>query len=179
MYFVLGVAPAVAGSSETSRETTDLTSTDSCACVEAKRTHGWCEACGVGYVGDVPIRSRYLWHVLDAHGHTLNIESLNCVHCTEAAATDGYCADSKIGFVDGKAYFSRLTWLLARADRQELERADYDALVHDLQILAIANKAAEHCEQCAAAIVTDTQCPVCRIRYQDGKPMRVTPSARE
>ena len=133
----------------------------------------------MGYVGDVPIRSRYLWHVLDAHGHTLNIESLNCVHCTEAAAIDGYCADSKIGFVDGKAYFSRLTWLLARADHQELEPSENDTLVHDLKILATASEVAERCEKCAAAIVTDTQCPVCRIRYQDGKPVRVAPSARE
>jgi len=130
----------------------------------------------------VPIRSRYLWHVLDTHGHSLNLENLNCEHCTEAARSDGYCADSKIGFVDGKAYFSRLTWLLARADSQgieSLERDDYDALVHDLKILAIANEAAERCEKCAAAIVTDTQCPICRIRYQDGKPIPVTPSARE
>jgi len=55
------------------------------------------------------------------------------------------------------------------------EREDYDALVQDLQILAAANEAAEHCEQCAAAIVTDTQCPVCRIRYKDGKPEPATP----
>ena len=205
MQFVLGGVPQLAGSDETGHETTGRSPKDACVCADAKRDHGWCDACGVGYVAGVPIRSRYLWEVLDAHGHSLNLERLT--HCTEAVRSNGYCEDSKIGFVDGKAYFSRLTWLLARAERKELEsldcpvcrknyehsgwcercgsgrvgpytlyeREDYDALVQDLQILAAANEAAEHCEQCAAAIVTDTQCPVCRIRYKDGKPEPATP----
>ena len=171
-------------------------------CAEARTTNGWCDACGVGYVGDVPIRSKYLWEILDAHGHELNLANLGCTQCDAALEVDGYCPKSRIGFVDRKAYFSRLTWLLARSERHEIEeiqcpvcrenfagagwceqcgigrvgryalddRGDFDNLVHDLEILDLANAAAERCEHCAVAIVTDTECPFCRIRYEDGQP---------
>ena len=185
---------------------------DACTCEDARRVNGWCEACEVGYVGDVPIRSRYLWHVLDAHGHRLNVPNLGCAGCTEAARTDGYCAKSRIGFLDGQAYFSRLTWLLAGAERREAEQPDcpvcrenrsahgwcvrcevgrygrhllrdrvaFDALVHDMELLALANHAAQRCEHCAAAIVTDTQCPRCRIRFEAGRPVEAeSAGARE
>ena len=176
-------------------------------CAAARATHGWCDVCDVGYLGDVAIRSRYLWEVLDAHGHDLNVDNLGCAGCTAAARSDGYCAESRIGFVDGQAYFSRLTWLLARSAPQELDaiecpvcrrnvatsgwcercnvgrigarvldqRGDFDDLVHDLEILKLANHAAARCEHCAAAIVTDTECPFCRIRYLDGRPVTKDP----
>ncbi len=38
-----------------------------------------------------------------------------------------------------------------------------------VHILHLANEAAKQCEDCAAALVTDTECPVCRILYRDGK----------
>ncbi len=170
-------------------------------CAAARQENGWCEICDVGYVADVPIRSHYLWEVLDAHGHRLNLDTLDCAGCLQAHVGDGYCEESRIGFVDGEAYFSRLTWLLAVSSREttgsptcpvcrvnaagsgwcdacELgrvgsivlhDRGSFDDLVHDLEILAIANEAAGRCEPCAAAIVTDTECPVCRVRYKEGK----------
>lgn len=88
-------------------------------CLEARETNGWCDPCAVGWVGDVRLRSRYLWHVLDAHGHRLELEKLDCVGCAQAYLDDGFCEESKIGFLDGEAYFSRLTWLLASAGRRE------------------------------------------------------------
>ena len=53
------------------------------------------------------------------------------------------------------------------------DRTDFDALIHDMRILALANEAAERCEHCAAAIVTGTTCPVCRVEYRDGTPLPV------
>lgn len=179
-----------------------LAGEESCGeCEEARRTNGWCDVCEIGYVGDVAIASRHLWHFLDAHGHTLNLDNLGCDECSAAVEVDGYCSESKIGFVDQKAYFSRLTWLLAKAEHREPaelhggegsghsdgggwcekcglgrvgrwvldDREDFENLVHDLEILAVANEAT-HCEHCAVAIMTDTECPVCRIRYLEGKP---------
>ncbi len=169
-------------------------------CEEARKTNGWCDACGVGWVGDVELRSKHLWHILDAHGHRLNVENLGCDDCVKASVTGGYCAKSKIGFVDGEAYFSRLTWALARGEQQEgvapecatcrehstsagwceacgvgrvgnrafRDRAEFEQLLQDLEILQIASEAADRCEYCAAAIVTDTECPYCRIEYKGG-----------
>ncbi len=162
-----------------------------CGCAEARREHGWCDSCELGYVGGAPIRSRYLWEVLDAHGHALDVENLGCAGCTEAFRSDGYCAESRIGFIRGQAYFSRLTWLLAGAELEEpssigcprcrehaagsgwceacnvgrvgayavRDRADFEALVREMETLSRANAAAQRCEPCAAAIVTETVCP--------------------
>lgn len=172
-------------------------------CIEAETTNGWCDACNVGWVGGIKLRSGYLWEILDAHGHQLNIENLHCDGCTRASKTDDYCSESRIGFVNGEAYFSRLTWMLAKAERHQgpvpdcsecqknmsragwcsqcevgrvgsrvlHDRAEFDNLLHDLEILEIANSASFRCEHCAAAIVTDTQCPICRIHYVNGKPV--------
>ena len=175
---------------------------ETCTCTQAREAHGWCEACGVGYIADVPLDSRYLWETLDAHGHQLNIDNLGCSECKTAAATDGFCEQSRMGFLAGEAYFSRLTWLLAKAERDEPEtldcptcrkhaagsgwcerhsvgrvgrwtlhdRSEFEALAHEMRILVTANDAALRCEHCAAAIVTNTECPFCRIRYRDGEP---------
>jgi hypothetical protein len=52
------------------------------------------------------------------------------------------------------------------------DRSRFEALRHELEILEAARDASDRCEHCAAAIVTDTECPRCRIRYRDGKPVR-------
>lgn len=87
-------------------------------CAAARDANGWCTTCETGWVGDVRVPSRRLWHLLDAHGHDIRLDLLRCEGCVRAAAADGFCAESGMGFVRGQAYFSRLTWLLARAERE-------------------------------------------------------------
>jgi hypothetical protein len=85
------------------------------SCEEAKRINGWCDADNVGYVASVQIRSRFLYEVLDAHGHDIIPAKVTCEICRKALQTDGYCPDHKMGFVHGEAYMSPLTYHLARA----------------------------------------------------------------
>ena len=77
---------------------------------------GWCERHGIGYVGDVKIRSWLLYETMDAHGHVVVASMFQCPVCQKALESDGFCEEHKIGFFGKKAYFSRLTFELARAD---------------------------------------------------------------
>lgn len=176
---------------------------ESCTCAAAKTTHGWCEAHALGYVAAVEVRSRLLYDALDAHGHTLDLDTFQCASCKKAIASDGFCEEHRVGFVDRQGYFSRLTYELARGENRDpssiscracrknsgslgwcekhgvgmvgsvaiKDRQAYDHAAKAVDILETANQAAKRCEHCAVAMVTDTQCPVCRITYKDGKPI--------
>jgi len=86
-------------------------------CEQAKRTNGWCKAGNVGYVASLPIRSKFLYEVLDAHSHNINAAAVTCETCRKALKTNGYCPAHKMGYVGGNAYMSRLTYYLARGRR--------------------------------------------------------------
>jgi hypothetical protein len=86
-------------------------------CDQAKRINGWCEAADAGYVASVEIRSRFLYEVLDAHGHDIDPRAVTCETCKKALWTDGYCPAHKMGFVHGEAYLSPLNYHLARTRR--------------------------------------------------------------
>ena len=90
-----------------------------CTCGEAKGMSGWCERHGVGYVGDVKIRSWLLYETMDAHGHPLGNSTFQCPECQKALDSDGFCEAHRVGFVGKKAYFSRLTYELARAENTD------------------------------------------------------------
>ena len=87
------------------------------SCEEARRINGWCEPGQVGYVASVEIRSKFLYEVLDAHGHDIIKSKVTCPTCLKAIETDGYCPAHRMGYVRGEAYMSSLTWHLARARR--------------------------------------------------------------
>ena len=87
------------------------------SCEEAKRINGWCEEANAGYVASVEVRSRFLYEVLDAHGHDIDPARVTCETCRKALQTDGYCPAHKMGFVHGEAFLSPLTYHLARARR--------------------------------------------------------------
>ena len=84
------------------------------SCVLERARNGWCEACGIGYVASLPIRSRALFDALDAHGHVLDVDGLSCATCKRLAHTDGFCESCRFGWLDGQAYMSHLTWALAK-----------------------------------------------------------------
>ena len=94
-------------------------------CAEARRTDGWCDARGVGYVAFVEIPSRLLYDTLDAHGHVLDLTTFTCPSCRRAIDTEGFCEEHRVGFVrrpttrEPLAYFSRLTYEMARGARVE------------------------------------------------------------
>ena len=130
-------------------------STFSCgACQAAIRTDGFCEEHRTGFVSQRAYFSR-LTHVL-AKGSPRSMAEIDCPVCRENARTLGWCDSCRIGMV-GR---------IAIEDNES-----FDHVSRALAIVAVAQEAAATCEYCAVAIVTDTQCPVCRIRYRDGKPV--------
>jgi hypothetical protein len=84
-----------------------------CTCARARLRNGWCDACRVGYVAGVPVRSAMLFEALDAHGHDIDPASIECAECRAAIGTDGFCPACRRGFVKGQLYFSRLTYAIA------------------------------------------------------------------
>jgi hypothetical protein len=95
-----------------------------CTCAQAKKHGGWCDACGVGYVGSVEISSRLLYEELDAHGHPMNPATVKCEACREAIAENGSCDRHKRGFVNGEAYLTPLAYHLARGTHVEPSTLD-------------------------------------------------------
>ncbi|HKQ98152.1 MAG TPA: hypothetical protein VJV75_09780 [Candidatus Polarisedimenticolia bacterium] len=90
---------------------------ESDSCETAKRTNAWCTTGNVGYVASVPIHSRFLFEVLDAHGHEIIKSRVTCEVCRRAIETDGFCPAHKMGYVHGEAFMSPITYRLARAER--------------------------------------------------------------
>ena len=91
-----------------------------CTCDAAMETGGWCHAHEVGYVGSVPVKSKWLFDALDAHGHDVDLSTFQCSSCQEAIESDGFCELHRVGFVAGQAYFSKLTHHLARGEHREV-----------------------------------------------------------
>ena len=133
-----------------------------CTCELERQRSGWCEACQLGYVAGVTIRSKVLYDALDAHGHDVDVAGLGCASCRAAASSDGFCAEHSRGFVGGRLYVSRLAYHTARGEPQAVPR--------ELELLASAVETSARCETCAAAIVLDGTCRKCRLSYSDGKP---------
>jgi hypothetical protein len=49
------------------------------------------------------------------------------------------------------------------------DRQEFDRTVAALDLFLVANEAARRCSYCAGAIMTNSECPACRIAYKDGK----------
>ncbi len=183
---------------------------EECPCPMARQQDAWCDVCDVGYVASVEVPSRYLFDVLDTHGHSLDLSTFDCDSCRTAIAAEGFCEEHHVGFVAGKVYFFRLSYELARGEIVDVSRIEcpvcrknartrgwcetckigmvgrvaihdgdaYRRITQSIHILHLANEAAKQCEDCAAALVTDTECPVCRILYRDGKALPRAQDAR-
>lgn len=89
---------------------------DRCTCKDPHKAGGWCRIHEVGYVGDVTIRSAWLFDAVDPYGHDVDLTMvpISCAACQRAIAEDGYCRQHKWGFVHQRAYFSLITHHLAK-----------------------------------------------------------------
>lgn len=87
-----------------------------CVCPEARTANGWCDACDVGYLAGLPVRSEAVFDILHTHGHQADPETMLCESCLAELARDGFCTRHGVGFVDNELYFSRLAWYLARGE---------------------------------------------------------------
>lgn len=131
-----------------------------CTCAVERECGGWCAACSVGYAAGRTVRSLVLYEALDMHGHDVDGASLECASCRAALASDGYCARCRRGFSGGRLYLSELSY--------RMQRGDAEAAREKARFLDQALVEAERCELCAAALVSDGDCPVCRVSFRGG-----------
>lgn len=128
-------------------------------CKESIATDGFCEEHRVGFVSGQAYFSRLTHHL--AKGRPRSPSDLSCPVCQENATSHGWCETHRVGMVGAI----------------EIEdRRDYDELARSIAVLEAAVAAADRCEHCAVAIVTDTQCPICKISYKDGEPVSPAPA---
>ena len=128
--------------------------TFTCAsCRRAIETSGFCDADRVGFVNGQAYFSRLTYE--QARGERVDPGQISCRDCKRHAQDSGWCKRCGRGWIGN----------VAVRDRAAYERA---ALAAD-QVRA-AVKVIPRCERCAVAMVTSTECPLCRILYVDGKP---------
>jgi len=130
----------------------DLTTFTCTACRRAIDTDGFCDQHRNGFVRKKAYFS-WLTYAL-AHGTRLNPADIRCPECRANARSAGWCERDRIGMIGGVAI---------------ADRASYDRTLAAIEIVKLADQTAIRCKHCAAAIVTDTTCPVCKIRYKDGR----------
>ena len=90
-----------------------------CTCKVAELHNGWCDACKVGYVAGVEIKSEMLFEALDAHGHHIDPDLMKCESCQKALKSDGFCERCKWGFVAQELYYTKLTYYLAKGQTKD------------------------------------------------------------
>jgi hypothetical protein len=133
----------------------DLTTYNCPSCQKAIATDGFCDAHRVGFVKKQAYYSLLTYELGKAE---LRPEgSIACPTCRKNAVAHGWCAKSGVGMIGP----------FAIKDRHE-----YDRAAAALDVFLIANREAARCNYCAGAIITDGECPICRIRYKDGKAVR-------
>ena len=139
--------------------TVDPATFDCPSCREAIATAGFCATHRIGFFEGKAYFSRLSYSL--ARGRRLVPAAVECPTCRRHMAARGWCATCGVGMVGNVAIH---------------DRRDFDEVDRALSIVESANRVAARCEHCAMAMVTDTQCPVCGIRYEGGKEAgRVTP----
>lgn len=128
------------------------------ACRSAIASNGFCETHRIGFVNKLAYFSRLTYQL--GKGEVRHASSITCSTCRKNSESYGWCPRSAVGMVGQVAIPNR---------------KDFDQAVKALQVLIVANEAAHRCEHCAVAIITDTQCPVCKIGYKDGKALARIP----
>lgn len=132
----------------------DLDTFQCTTCRIAIERDGFCEAHRIGFLSGVAWFSRLMWET--ARGKRFDPVANPCEVCRRHAETNGWCEEHQHGLIAGTVI---------------RDQAAYERVVKDLEILRAAVGMLARCEACAVAMVTDTQCPYCRISYQDGQPL--------
>ena len=134
--------------------TLDLGTFQCPSCKKAIESDGFCVEHRVGFVKKQAYFSRLTYEL--ARGESRDPATITCPVCRKNAESHGWCSKCKLGMVGTTAI---------------RDKKAYEAVANAIEILTAATKAIERCEDCAVAMVTDTQCPRCRITYKNGKPL--------
>lgn len=123
-------------------------------CKKALKTNGKCDKCQ--FVAGKKYQSPVAYVL--AKGTPISAELIaacpkRCEHCKAAFKKDGRCDKCGVGFVAGRMY-----------DNEK----DHAAALVAFKTLTKAATAANHCEQCAVALVTDGKCKACNVSFKNG-----------
>jgi hypothetical protein len=133
----------------------DLSTFECPNCRAGIEKDGFCEQHRIGFVSGIAWFSRLTWEM--ARGKPFDPAASACAVCRRNAQTHGWCEEHGQGLVGGVVI---------------QDRAAYERVVKDIEVLRAAVEMAARCEACAVAMVTDKQCPYHRISYRDGRPVK-------
>lgn len=132
----------------------DLSTFECPSCRAAIAASGFCAEHRIGFVKEQAYFSRLTYEL--ARAEVRDPARLACPFCRKNSETWGWCDTHGVGMM-GR---------FAAADR-----TGYEAAAAAAAILRLAIAELPRCELCAMAMVTDSQCPRCRITYKDGRPI--------
>ena len=134
-------------------------------CVVALKNDGYCPQTRCGFVGKLAYFSRLTY--LLAKGERTDLSRITCTVCTANAADTtlpvhgrGWCDECKVGLIGNVAFRDPKMF---KAAAKEYER------------LLKAIKTSERCGTCGAAQFYGRRCPICRISYTTGEPVKMKP----
>lgn len=169
---------------------------EECTCSTFEReVLGWCKHCGAGTAFGHPIKSKKLFKVLV--GHEVDQDKVSCGGCKVALKESGKCCGktflnnksygSQVGATLAKGKLvsgekiscsaCKTKWKsggectgcnVGYVSHMKFKKDDYTLASNAETILKKAIKAAEDCEKCAVAIVTDGTCEACKVSFKDG-----------
>ena len=90
-------------------------------------------------------------------GEAKDTSKIKCKSCKKNAEKYGWCDACKVGLVGNVAF----------KDKDDFKKASES---HDVLLAAV--KAADKCETCAIAMVTDGKCDACKISYKGDKKVK-------
>ena len=128
------------------------------ACRTAMETEGFCEEHRVGFAGGHAYFTRVTYAL--ARGVTRDPSTVSCTTCRHNAGAQGWCSRCRMGMVGATAFS---------------DRARYEQALDAVRVLRVASEASARCESCALAILTDTECAACRVRYREGAVVTTAP----
>lgn len=124
------------------------------SCKEAMATNGECEHCHIAFAGGKAYHSMPACCV--ARGDVVDAAKVTCEACKANLGGHGWCDKCNAGVV---------------GDRVFKDKDSYKKSLMAQELIERAAKAADKCEGCAVAMVTDGECEHCKITFKDGKPV--------
>jgi hypothetical protein len=121
-------------------------------CRAAVESDGFCETCGIGWIGGRAYMSRLTYHIFK--GQTVPLGALACPTCRANAARSGWCERHGVGMIGNVAI---------------TDQADFRHAAKAFLRLLDAVQLARSCEMCAVALMSDGTCTRCKKTYRDGR----------
>ena len=138
--------------------TLDLSTFTCPSCRKAIDADGFCDEHRIGFVRKQAYYSRLTYEM--ARGTRVDPQAIACPACRKHVTSPGWCDKDGVGMIGN----------VAIRDRRAFDRA-----AAAVAVLRDAVAMLPRCQYCSMAMVTDTQCPVDRTVWKNGKPVPPIP----